>query len=124
MVAMSGMVNSSIAGDPSPARVFGDWKHPAGSSESAAGCKATQCAASSIDLTSDAPRKFFSARNAASTSAGESGRVMVAAVAVMGLAKQGAPTSEPENPPLPAVLGKEPEKLRASLGDYRSARRR
>ena len=27
MVATSGMLNSSITGDPSPARVFGDWKH-------------------------------------------------------------------------------------------------
>src|SRR5688572_1303674 len=101
------MQNSSMAGDPSPARVFGDWKHPAGSSDSAAGCNATQCAMSCIDRTSEARRASCSSRNAASTSDGESGKVAVMAVAVMKQAKQGPPTIQPRNQPEPGGCGKE-----------------
>jgi hypothetical protein len=77
------MQNSSIAGEPCPANVFGDWKHAAGSPASAAGCSATQCAANCIDRTSEARRASCSDRNAANTPAGESGKVAVVAVAVM-----------------------------------------
>ena len=76
------------------------------------GAGSTQCAASRIDRTSEAWRSSCSARSAASTCAGVSGRVLLLrAVVVMGQAKQGPPTIRPRNRPFTGAGEKHFRKL-------------
>ena len=99
MVANSGTQNSSIAGDPSPANVFGEVKHASANSGSAR-CRSAQCTARRIISTSSRSAAFLWSRTARSSSAGVSGSTG-AVVDDMAPANQGPPTLRP---PTRAVL--------------------
>jgi hypothetical protein len=73
MVANSGTQNSSIDGDPSPAKVFGEVKQASANSGSAM-WRSAQCTARRIMSTSAWSAVFFRSRTAHNSSAGVSGR--------------------------------------------------